>query len=392
MIVSLSIGANLGRRAATLRKAIRRIAGLPGTRLVGASSFYATAPWGKTDQPSFLNGAVQIETSLAPADVLHATQTIEHDLGRVRHEHWGARTIDIDLVYATDGAQVIRCATEELTLPHPYLLERAFVLAPLREIAPDLVLEGRPIAAWCEKNKGQGVEKTNELADPWPLQSIACVGKHRGIGKDGKLLFHISEDLAFFKAQTKTEGSVVIMGRRTWESLPHALAGRVNVVLSRTLAGSSSPLPSCDASRPIFATPPTADAVPPPRRGGHGALAFSYSSPPPRGGADREAVGGVCPYELNDFHVVSHTAELSIFLEELWDQHPGRPFWVIGGGTVYRQLLPYTRRVLLTEVDAAPPADTFFPALDAFTLARRTPARTPGVAFVEYLRTAIPQP
>ena len=331
MILSLSIGANLGRRAWALREAIRRIAGLPGTRLLGASSFYETAPWGKTDQPPFLNGAVQVETTLSPEAFLHQAQAIECDLGRVRHEHWGARTIDIDLVYATgrasaaDGAgwgddvRVIHRDTDELKLPHPYLLERAFVLDPLAEIAPDMMPEGHSITSWCEKNAGQGVEKTNELADPWPLQMIACVSKTRGIGKDGKLLFHIPEDMDFFKRQTKTDGSVVIMGRRTWESLPHALCGRLNIVLSRS----------------------------------HG------------------------------------KGTLSVFLEQLWRDRPGRPFWVIGGGEMYRALLPYTRRVLLTEVDAAPAADTFFPALDGFDCIKKSPAQTAGVMFAEYLRKNI---
>ena len=237
MNIRLSIGANLGRRAATLREAIRRLAGLSGTRLLAASSFYETAPWGKTDQPPFLNGAVELETTLAPEALLHETQAIEQTLGRVRHEHWGARTIDIDLVYAGN----IHRNTPELRLPHPYLLERAFVLEPLREIEPGLILEGRPIADWCEKNAGQGVKKSDELADPWPLQSIACISADRGLGKDGRLLFHIPEDMAFFKQQTKTEGSVVIMGRKTWESLgKKPLAGRTNVVMSGSI---EAPLP-----------------------------------------------------------------------------------------------------------------------------------------------------
>ena len=104
MNIRLSIGANLGRRAATLREAIRRLAGLPGTRLLAASSFYETAPWGNLDQPPFLNGAVLLETTLVPEALLNETQAIEQALGRVRHEHWGARTIDIDLVYATETA------------------------------------------------------------------------------------------------------------------------------------------------------------------------------------------------------------------------------------------------------------------------------------------------
>ena len=390
MILSLSIGANLGRRAATLREAIRRIAGFPGTRLLGASSFYATAPWGKTDQPPFLNGAVQVETELSPEAFLHATQAIERDLGRVRHEHWGARTIDIDLVYATeqtvDGTtRVIHRDTAELMLPHPYLLERAFVLEPLRELAPSMMLAGHPISYWCKKNAAQDVRRAAELADPWPLQMIACVAKNRGIGKDGELLFHIPEDMEFFKRQTKTDGSVVIMGRRTWESLPHPLRGRLNVVLSRTLAGDMpSPLPSCDEFVPTFDTPPVALRAPAPSERGP-----VITSPPPRGGADREAVGGVCPCEHNNVIVVSCTASLFQLLEQLWRDQPHRPFWVVGGGEMYRALLPYTRRILLTEVDAAPAADTFFPALDGFDCIKKSPAQTAGVMFAEYLRKNI---
>ena len=347
MNIRLSIGANLGRRAATLREAIRRLAGLSGTRLLAASSFYETAPWGKTDQPPFLNGAVELETTLAPEALLHETQAIEQTLGRVRHEHWGARTIDIDLVYAGN----IHRNTPELRLPHPYLLERAFVLEPLREIEPGLILEGRPIADWCEKNAGQGVKKSDELAAPWPLQSIACISADRGLGKDGRLLFHIPEDMAFFKQQTKTEGSVVIMGRKTWESLgKKPLAGRTNVVMSG-----------------------------------------SIEAPLPEGGRAAIAAGGVVGSTgrtngTPHLKHVSNLSQLSVLLEHLHRERPHRPFWLIGGGTLYHQLLPYTRRILLTEVAAAPPADTFFPPLDGFACTKKSPAKTPGVTFAEYLR------
>ena len=347
MNIRLSIGANLGRRAATLREAIRRLAGLSGTRLLAASSFYETAPWGKTDQPPFLNGVVQLETALAPEALLHETQAIEQALGRVRHEHWGARTIDIDLVYAGN----IRRDTPELRLPHPYLLERAFVLEPLREIEPSLILEGRPIADWCEKNAGQGVKKSDELADPWPLQSIACISANRGLGKDGRLLFHIPEDMAFFKQQTKTEGSVVIMGRKTWESLGEKpLAGRTNVVVSGSI---EAPLPE----------------------GGRAAIAAG-------------GVVGSTGRTSGTPHLkhASNLSQLSIILEQLHRERPHRPFWLIGGGTLYRQFLPYTRRILLTEVAANPPADTFFPPLDGFACTKKSPAKTPGVTFAEYLR------
>ena len=323
---------------------------------------------------------MQLETSLAPVDLLQETQKIERDLGRVRHEHWGARTIDIDLVYAVDGAQVLRCNTEELTLPHPYLLERAFVLEPLRELAPEILLEGRPIQDWCKKNVGQGVEKTNELADPWPLQMIACIAKNRGIGKDGQLLFHLPEDMAFFKQHTKTPGSVVIMGRKTFESLPQPLVGRQNVVLSKTLerqlVPEAPPLGELSSDSETERVTDGRDAR------FHQPIenfATALPSPPLRGTSPKG--GGIGCALL----IARDTNELSEAIEQLWRARPGRPFWVIGGSTVYRALLPYTRRVLLTEVEEAPEADTFFPELDAFRCTQKKPANLPAVTFAEYV-------
>ena len=87
MKVYLSLGANLGNRGETLREALRRLACLPWTKLVKTASFYETAPWGKLDQPGFINTVAAIETELAPTELLQYTQQIETDLGRVRHEH-----------------------------------------------------------------------------------------------------------------------------------------------------------------------------------------------------------------------------------------------------------------------------------------------------------------
>lgn len=142
--VYLSLGANLGDRAATLQKALAALAALPGTELVKVSTIYETAPWGKTDQPAFLNLACQLATKFSPTELLRETQRIETALGRVRHEHWGARTIDIDLLLAPGYTS----ATAELTLPHPFLKQRAFVLVPLAEIAPAELLDGQPIKYW----------------------------------------------------------------------------------------------------------------------------------------------------------------------------------------------------------------------------------------------------
>ena len=142
--IYLSLGANLGNREQTINKALQRLAETPGIKLLTCSAFYETAPWGKTDQPPFINAAVKISTELTMNDLLTKTQQIETELGRERHEHWGARTIDIDLLFSPD--QNIR--TPELTLPHPYIKERNFVLIPLQEIAPTELLDGRTVTEW----------------------------------------------------------------------------------------------------------------------------------------------------------------------------------------------------------------------------------------------------
>lgn len=353
----LSLGANLGARAQTLREALRRLAQLPGTRLSRASSFYETAPWGKTDQPPFLNGAACLSTRLAPEALLAACQEIERALGRVRHEHWGARTLDIDLVYGVRGGQAVRVATPRLTLPHPYLLERAFVLVPLAEIAPTLVLAGRPIAAWCEENGAQQVRRSAALAQPWPLRLIACIDRGRGLGRAGRLLYELPEDLARFRALTQTPGSVLVMGRRTAESLPggRPLAGRLHLVLSRQLAARErSAEGAADGARFVRWT--AADAA--------------------SGGSPREDV----------FHLLPDVPALRAALAALWQAQPRRPVWVIGGAAVYRALLPFVGEAYLTEVAAERPADVFLPELAGFSLAERRPAATPGVTFSLYRR------
>lgn len=132
--IYLSLGANLGDRQGTMISAgelIRSRIGQPGSM----SSFYETAPWGVTDQPAFLNQVVEVETSQQPEDVLRHILEIEHELGRVRYERWGARVIDIDLLYFGEEVR----DTARLTLPHPRLHERKFVLIPMVEIAPDFI-------------------------------------------------------------------------------------------------------------------------------------------------------------------------------------------------------------------------------------------------------------
>lgn len=143
----LGLGSNLGDRAALIGEALAGLRAWPAIRVANASSLYETAPWGDPDQPDYLNAAVEIETVLSPLALLDACQEIERDLERVRGRRWGPRTIDIDIL---DYDGVAR-ADERLTLPHPRLCERAFVLVPLAEIAPDLVLGHHPITEWLAR-------------------------------------------------------------------------------------------------------------------------------------------------------------------------------------------------------------------------------------------------
>lgn len=134
--VHIGIGSNLGDRRANAREAIRRVATLPTTTVVRTSSFYETEPLGDA-KPWFVNAVVAVETTLAPEALLEALLAIEIAMGRRRApgERWGSRVIDLDVLLV--GERVIDTPT--LTVPHPELHQRRFVLAPLAEIAPDAV-------------------------------------------------------------------------------------------------------------------------------------------------------------------------------------------------------------------------------------------------------------
>lgn len=129
--IYLLLGSNLGDRALLMRTATDRIGERIGD-VTRASGLYETAPWGGIEQPAFLNQVLEISTILAPEEVLRIILEIEHELGRVRYERWGARHLDIDILYF--GKIVMD--TPRLTVPHPRLHERRFTLVPLAEIAP----------------------------------------------------------------------------------------------------------------------------------------------------------------------------------------------------------------------------------------------------------------
>ncbi len=128
----IALGANLGDRAATLNTAIERLGALGTVEAV--SPFLDTEPVGYTEQPRFLNAVARLRTGLPPRDLLHALFHVEQELGRVRAVRWGPRTIDLDLLLYDDAV----IDEPGLTVPHPRLHERRFVLEPLAALAPDL--------------------------------------------------------------------------------------------------------------------------------------------------------------------------------------------------------------------------------------------------------------
>jgi 2-amino-4-hydroxy-6-hydroxymethyldihydropteridine diphosphokinase len=140
--VFVALGSNLGYRAANLTRALEQIAALPETYVIRNSQYVRTEPWGETDQPWFLNAVAEIKTSLEPETLLNELKRIEKALGRVPNYRWGPRLIDLDLLLYGDR----RLRTERLTLPHPGILERAFVYEPLGEIAPEVLEELRRAA------------------------------------------------------------------------------------------------------------------------------------------------------------------------------------------------------------------------------------------------------
>lgn len=141
----IALGSNMGDRELNLLRAVAEIGRLPECRITGLSSFYETSPVGVTDQPAFYNAALRLHTAFSPHELLERLLRIETDVfSRPRTDRWGPRRIDLDLLL--HGEAVI--ADDRLTLPHPRMLERRFVLQPLCDIAPALVhpVEGKNIS------------------------------------------------------------------------------------------------------------------------------------------------------------------------------------------------------------------------------------------------------
>jgi 2-amino-4-hydroxy-6-hydroxymethyldihydropteridine diphosphokinase len=160
---TLGLGGNIGDPVSAMAAALRRLDSRDDCRVIGVSRLYRTPPWGKVDQADFYNSCAAIETTLAPEPLLAACVDIEREMKRVRIERWGPRTIDIDILTYDD------CVVdgEHLKIPHPRMTERGFVLMPLADIAPDLVVRGRAVADWLSDTDRAGIDVANENRAWW---------------------------------------------------------------------------------------------------------------------------------------------------------------------------------------------------------------------------------
>ncbi|MGE0752603.1 MAG: 2-amino-4-hydroxy-6-hydroxymethyldihydropteridine diphosphokinase [Variibacter sp.] len=153
----LGLGGNLGDVRDTLERAIATFCDDKTVRLLARSADYRTPPWGRTDQPPFVNCAIAVETTLPPRALLQRALAVERAFGRDRAggERWGPRLLDIDILVYDD----VTLNEPDLALPHPRLLERAFVLVPLAEIRPDVTVHGVRIADAMERTDRMGIAR-----------------------------------------------------------------------------------------------------------------------------------------------------------------------------------------------------------------------------------------
>lgn len=160
---ALGLGGNVGDPVRAMAEALRALDARADCRVVAVSRLYRTPPWGKTDQDWFFNACALVDTRLRPEALLDACLGIEKAMKRERRERWGPRTIDID-VLAYEGVEQ---AGGRLELPHPRMTGRGFVLMPLADIAPDLVVSGRTVEDWLGAADVAGIEPAGAGPDWW---------------------------------------------------------------------------------------------------------------------------------------------------------------------------------------------------------------------------------
>ena len=153
--VGIGLGSNIGDKAGNIAKAVALLRARGALEQIEMSPLYRTPPWGVTEQDWFVNACLAAQTRLAPLELLATLQKVEHDMGRVRVQRWGPRLIDLDILYFDD----IAAHSAALTLPHPEMHNRGFVMIPLAEIRPELMLAGASARVLAERFAGEGVVK-----------------------------------------------------------------------------------------------------------------------------------------------------------------------------------------------------------------------------------------
>lgn len=151
----IALGSNMGDKTGNIAQAIERLTGPGDINLVKASSLYRTEPWGVAEQDWFVNACIGVSTRLDPAGLLARCLEVERAIGRERTMKWGPRIIDLDILVFGEA----RLSSPELTLPHPRIAERAFVLVPLAEIAPCLEIDGRRVVDMLDAIDASGVAR-----------------------------------------------------------------------------------------------------------------------------------------------------------------------------------------------------------------------------------------
>lgn len=156
----IGLGSNIGDKPANIRRAIALLTTPEDVRLVRELRFYRSPPWGVREQDWFVNACIAVATSLAPHDLLARCLAVENEMKRVRERRWGPRIIDVDvLTYGNTTSD-----DPALTLPHPRIAERAFVLLPLRDIAPGIVIGGHGLDHWLAEVDATGVTPIDDTA------------------------------------------------------------------------------------------------------------------------------------------------------------------------------------------------------------------------------------